>query len=139
MLFTHTLLAYIAFPLAELVRIPLGMDLAAVCPILCAGVTAYTSLRMLNSVPGKWCVVVGAAGGLGHLAIQYAKAMDLRVLAVDGGLPEKESFCMRMGADVYVDFTRGGLVETIRESTQGGADYALVLSPLQTCYRFAPP
>ncbi len=139
MLLTHNRLAYIAFPLAELVSIPSGMDLAAACPILCAGVTAYTSLRMLNPVPGKWCVVVGAAGGLGHLAIQYAKAMNLRVLAVDGGLPEKESFCMRMGADVYVDFTRDGLVESIRESTQGGADYALVLSPFQTCYRFAPP
>ena len=135
--FTHTFLAYIAFPLLELVRIPPGANLAAVCPILCAGVTAYTSLRMLNPVPGKWCVIVGAAGGLGHLAIQYAKAMDLRVLAVDGGLPQKESFCMRMGADVFVDFTQGRLVETVRERTQGGADYALILSPHQTCYRFA--
>ena len=136
---TYIFPAYIAFPLAALVRIPSGMDLAAVCPILCAGVTAYTSLRMLNPVPGKWCVIVGAAGGLGHLAIQYAKAMKLKVLALDGGLPEKESFCTRMGADVYVDFTRGGLIETVRERTQGGADYALVLSPHQTCYRFARP
>ena len=94
---------------------------------------------MLNPLPRKWCVIVGAAGGLGHLAIQYAKAMDLRVIAVDGGLPEKEFFCMRMGADVYVDFTRGGIVELIQEKTQGGADYALVLSPSQTCYRFVPP
>jgi alcohol dehydrogenase, propanol-preferring len=137
--FTHIFPAYITFPVAELIRIPSGMDLAGACPILCAGVTAYTSLRIMSPVPGRWCVIVGAAGGLGHLAIQYAKAMNLKVLALDGGLPEKESFCMRMGADVFVDFTRGRVVETVRDKTQGGADYVLVLSPLQSCYKFASP
>ena len=93
----------------------------------------------MRPVARKWCVIVGAAGGLGHLAIQYAKAMELRVLALDGGLPQKESFCMRMGADLFVDFTKGQSVETIREKTQGGADYALVLSPHQSSYKSASP
>jgi propanol-preferring alcohol dehydrogenase len=134
--FAYNFSGYIAFPVAELVRIPPGMDLVSVCPILCAGVTAYTSLRIMNPQPGKWCVIVGAAGGLGHLAIQYAKAMGLRVLAIDGGLPQKESFCKQKGADVFVDFNKGRLVETVRGETQGGADYVLVLSPHQSCYEF---
>ena len=93
----------------------------------------------MNPRPGKWCVIVGAAGGLGHLAIQYARAMGLKVLAIDGGLSQKESFCMRMGADVFVDFTEGRFIETVREKTQGGADYVLVLSPHQSCYEFVVP
>ena len=129
---------YISFPITELVRIPTGLDLRTVSPILCAGVTAYTSLRMMNTVPGKWCAIVGAAGGLGHLAIQYARSLGLRVLAIDGGLFEKESFCLRMGAEVYVDFTNGKLVERVLEKTQGGPDYVLVLSPHQSCYEFVP-
>ena len=81
-------------------------------------------------------MIVGAAGRLGHLAIQYAKAMGLKVLAVDGGQPKKESFCMRMGADVYVDFTRGDLVKMVREATDSGGDYILILSLHQSCYEF---
>ena len=79
---------FLNFPVARLVRVPAGLELPSVCPILCAGVTAYTSLRLLGPKPGKWFVTVGAAGGLGHLAIQYAKMMNLKVLGIDGGLPQ---------------------------------------------------
>ena len=130
----HNSAAYIAFPVAELVRIPAGLDLPSVCPILCAGVTAYTSLRIMKPQPGKWCVIVGAAGGLGHLAIQYAKGMGLKVLAIDGGSPAKEGFCTRLGADAFVDFGRDGLVQTVLDMTHGGAHYVLVLSPHQSSY-----
>ncbi|OAP60676.1 hypothetical protein AYL99_05678 [Fonsecaea erecta] len=126
---------YIAFPTSQLVPIPSGVSsLPSVCPILCAGVTAYAALQRMNPQAGKWCVVVGGAGGLGHLAIQYAKALGLKVLAIDGGSAEKEQFCTKMGADVFVDFTRPGLVETIVDKTGGGADYVLVLSPHQSSY-----
>ncbi|OQU96772.1 hypothetical protein CLAIMM_02805 isoform 1 [Cladophialophora immunda] len=125
---------YIAFPTSQLVPIPSGVSLPSVCPILCAGVTAYAALQRMSPKAGKWCVVVGGAGGLGHLAIQYAKAIGLKVLAIDGGSAEKEQFCAKMGADVFVDFTRPGLVETIVDKTGGGADYILVLSPHQSSY-----
>lgn len=88
----------------------------------------------MNPQPGKWCVIVGAAGGLGHLAIKYAKALELQVVAIDGGNHEKETFCRRMGADVFVDFADPGLVQTIVDKTGGGGDYILVLSPNQSCY-----
>ena len=57
-------------------------------PILCAGVTTYKGLKETKMRPGEWVVISGAGGGLGHVAIQYAKAMGLHVAAVDLG-PEK--------------------------------------------------
>jgi glutamate dehydrogenase/leucine dehydrogenase len=50
--------------------------------VLCAGVTVYKGLKMTEARPGEW-VVISGIGGLGHIAVQYAKAMGLRVAAVD--------------------------------------------------------
>lgn len=88
----------------------------------------------MNPVPGKWCVIVGAAGAVGHFAIQFAKRMGLRVLAIDGSHPEKKKFCLEMGADKFVDFTEGRSVDIVLEETKGGAEYVLVISPYQSCY-----
>ena len=52
-------------------RIPAGVDLAEVAPILCAGVTVYKGLMMTGARPGQW-VVISGIGGLGHIAVQYA-------------------------------------------------------------------
>ena len=127
---------YISFPLDQLIRIPKLLDKVVACPILCAGVTAYTALRAMQPQPGKWCVIAGAAGGLGHLAIQYAKNFGLQVVAIDGGHIDKERFCRKMGCDVYVDFIEAGqnLSDQVRAVTGGGADYVLVLSPHQDAY-----
>ncbi|WP_461117428.1 hypothetical protein [Spirosoma jeollabukense] len=51
-------------------------------PMLCAGVTVYKGLKENEVKPGQW-VVISGIGGLGHLAVQYAKAMGMRVAAVD--------------------------------------------------------
>ncbi|UZP43277.1 hypothetical protein NXS19_011093 [Fusarium pseudograminearum] len=72
-----------------------------VAPILCGGVTAYKALKACEATPGDWVAIVGAGGGVGGLAIQYAKAMGYRVTAVDVG--PAEDFCMKMGADAYFD------------------------------------
>ncbi|WP_127130894.1 alcohol dehydrogenase AdhP [Georgenia sp. SYP-B2076] len=63
-------------------RIPDGVDLAAAAPILCAGVTVYKGLKVTDARPGEW-VLISGIGGLGHIAVQYAVAMGLRVAAVD--------------------------------------------------------
>ncbi|KAJ9606754.1 hypothetical protein H2200_008763 [Cladophialophora chaetospira] len=126
---------YLSFPTSQLVQIPAGVSLPSVCPILCAGITAYAALKRMDTKPGKWCAIIGAAGGLGHLAIQYAKAMGLKVVAIDGGSPDKEAFCRKMGADAFVDFmTKGRFADLVVERSGGGADYILVLSPHQSCY-----
>src|ERR1700732_895196 len=65
-------------------RLPKNVSFVDAAPILCAGVTTYKGLKMTEARPGEW-VVISGVGGLGHVAIQYAKAMGLLVAAVDLG------------------------------------------------------
>lgn len=81
-------------------------------------------------------VVCGAGGGLGHLAIQYAKAMPGYVIALDRG--SKKQFCLGLGADVFLDFvafdTPKGLEEEIKRVTNGGASIALICTSSNAAY-----
>lgn len=101
-------------------RIPPGTDLAQVAPILCAGITVYKALKTANIRAGQWVAISGAGGGLGSLAIQYAKAMGFKPVAIDGG-DAKGELCKSLGADIYVDFTKtDDMVKTLKEITGGG-------------------
>ena len=71
-----------------------------IAPILCAGVTVYKGLKTTDTRPGDW-VVVSGIGGLGHMAVQYAKAMGLNVIAVD----VDDGSSTRYGAGRVVAFT----------------------------------
>lgn len=82
-------------------RIPDRVPFVDAAPILCAGVTTYKGLKVTDTRPGEW-VVISGAGGLGHIAIQYAKAMGLHAAAVDLG-PEKMSLARQMGAEITID------------------------------------
>ena len=82
-------------------RIPKNLSFVDAAPILCAGVTTYKGLKETDTRPGEW-VVVSGVGGLGHVAIQYAKAMGLHVAAVDLG-PEKTALARRLGAEIVID------------------------------------
>jgi propanol-preferring alcohol dehydrogenase len=82
-------------------RIPRDLSFVDAAPILCAGVTTYKGLKETNARPGEW-VVISGVGGLGHVAIQYAKAMGLHVAAVDLG-PEKMALARKLGADISID------------------------------------
>jgi propanol-preferring alcohol dehydrogenase len=84
-------------------RLPEGVTDEEAGPIMCAGVSVYAALKVSNVRPGQWMVLQGAAGGCGHLGIQYAKAMGMRVIAVDGG-DAKRQFCLDLGAEHYLDF-----------------------------------
>lgn len=102
-------------------RIPPGTDLAAVAPILCAGITVYKALKTAQLKPGDWVAVLGAGGGLGTLAVQYAKAMGYMVVAIDGGA-EKGDLVRGLGADEYVDFSADGdVVAAVVRATGDGA------------------
>ena len=132
-----TCIGFLTFPVDRLIRIPLRLSKEAACPILCAGVTPYMALRRMNPKEGDWCAVVGAAGALGHLAIQYAKRVfRLKVVAIDGGSSKKEVFCRNLGCDEYVDFLEQGdaLADEVLRRTSGGVQYALMLSPHQEAY-----
>ncbi|CAK7900717.1 alcohol dehydrogenase 2 [[Candida] anglica] len=102
-------------------RIAPGTDLAEAAPILCAGITVYKALKTANLSAGEWVAISGAAGGLGSLAIQYAKAMGYRVVAIDGG-DEKAVFAKSLGAEVFIDFTKSkDIVADVKAATNGGA------------------
>ncbi len=82
-------------------RIPESLSFVDAAPILCAGVTTYKGLKQTATRPGDW-VVISGVGGLGHVAIQYAKAMGLHVAAVDLG-PEKMALARSLGAEIAID------------------------------------
>lgn len=102
-------------------KIPQGTDLAEVAPVLCAGITVYKALKSANLSAGEWVAISGAAGGLGSLAVQYAKAMGLRVLGIDGG-PGKEDLFKSIGGEYFVDFTKTkDVIADVLKATNGGA------------------
>ncbi|KAF5007858.1 hypothetical protein FDECE_5773 [Fusarium decemcellulare] len=114
---------------AHVARIPKECDLAAVAPILCAGLTVYKALKSSGVRPGQSVAIAGAGGGLGVFAIQYAKAMGLHVIALDGG-DEKRKVCTELGADTFVDFTSSqDIVADIKNASAGlGPDGVLLLA-----------
>lgn len=95
--------------------------------LLCAGVTSYKGLKETEVKPGEFVTIIGAAGGLGHLAIQYAKAMGMIVGAVDVG-KEKLDYCKSLGADFTVDALNPDIVREVTDITNGGSHGVLVLA-----------
>ena len=104
-------------------RLPEGLDFVAAAPLLCAGVTTYRGLKETEARPGQW-VVVSGVGGLGHVAIQYARAMGLHVAAVDIS-DEKLALARELGAELTVNAQSENAVRVIRKSI-GGAHAVLV-------------
>ncbi|KPM40737.1 hypothetical protein AK830_g5818 [Neonectria ditissima] len=109
--------------------VPLPEDLPAeqLAPIMCAGVTAYKALKCSEAVPGAWVAVSGAAGGVGALALQFAKAMGYRVVAIDGGDGRKQA-CLDSGAEVYIDYEKeADLNLAVRRETSGSLCSAAIV------------
>jgi propanol-preferring alcohol dehydrogenase len=104
-------------------RIPKNLSFAEAAPILCAGVTTYKGLKQTEARPGEW-VVISGVGGLGHVAVQYAKAMGLHVAAVDLG-PEKMALARKLGAEITVDAATQDPPKEIQRQI-GGAHGVLV-------------
>lgn len=98
-------------------RIPEGADPVEVAPILCAGVTVYKGLKMTGVRPGEW-VTVSGIGGLGHIAVQYARAMGMRVAAVDVD-DAKLDLARRHGAEVTVNAAHADPGAAVQEKTGG--------------------
>jgi len=105
---------------AHVARIPKDVPLDAIAPILCAGITVYKGLKESGARPGQTVAIVGAGGGLGSFACQYAKAMGLRIIAIDGG-SEKSASTKALGAEAYIDFlTSKNLVADVQAATEDG-------------------
>jgi propanol-preferring alcohol dehydrogenase len=99
-------------------RIPEGLSVRDAAPTPCVGVTIYKGLRQTEARSGEW-VVISGVGGLGHVAVQYPKAMGLHCAAIDIG-PEKMQLARKLGAEIAVDASKRDPVAVI-EKRIGGA------------------
>jgi propanol-preferring alcohol dehydrogenase len=119
---------YISVWAKTLVKLPdaVGNDEVS---LACGGLTAYSALKKFlkfGILPGKPVAIIGAAGGLGHYAIQVAKAFGFKVVGVDVG-KEKIDFIKSMGADYAVE--AADAVKFVREQLGGGVYGSVVFTP----------
>ncbi|MGU7972387.1 alcohol dehydrogenase AdhP [Streptococcus suis] len=119
------------------VKVPEGLDPAQASSITCAGVTCYKAIKEAHLEPGQWIVIYGA-GGLGNLAVQYAKKVfNAHVIAVDIN-NDKLELAKEVGADVIIN---GLEVEDvpgyINEVTGGGAHSTVVTAVSKVAFNQA--
>lgn len=108
-------------------HIPANLSARDAAPLICAGVTSYKGIKETQAKPGEW-VVISGIGGLGHLGVQYAKVLGLKVCAVDID-DSKLEHAIRLGADAVVNAKQGDPVAAVVEITKGGAHGVLITAP----------
>jgi propanol-preferring alcohol dehydrogenase len=104
-------------------HLPSKVGFVEIAPVLCAGVTVYKGLKVTDTKPGDW-VAISGIGGLGHMAVQYARAMGLNVAAVDVD-DAKLDLARRLGATVTVNARTENPVTYLKKEI-GGAHGVLV-------------
>ncbi|HYN43177.1 MAG TPA: alcohol dehydrogenase [Thermoanaerobaculia bacterium] len=116
---------YLVAPAVAVARMPEGLDFSEAAPLLCAGVTTFNALRNSGARPGDLVAVQGL-GGLGHLGVQYARAMGFEVVGISRG-SDKEDFARKLGAHHFVDSTRPDFAQVMAKL--GGARVILATAP----------
>jgi len=114
----------------EATIIPEKMSFATAAPLACAGMTAWGAINRAGLKPGEWLGIVGSGGGLGHLAIQFAKkAWGLKVIAIDAR-DEGLALSKEMGPDLVLDARKGkdDVVAEVMKATGTGVHATLELS-----------
>ena len=114
-------------------HVPAGLGAKDAAPIICAGITTYKGIKETTAKPGEWIAISGV-GGLGHLAIQYAKAMGLYVCAIDID-DGKLAHAKRLGADVAINAKAGDAATAVKKETDGGAHGVLITAPSLTAFK----
>lgn len=110
---------------ASLQPLPAGLDFAHGSAFGVAHLTAYHALRSVAGLQaGEWVVVTGAAGGVGLAALEMARCLGGRVLAL-ASTPEKRDLCLRRGAEHAIAYRDEDVKTAIRGLTGGGADVAI--------------
>jgi NADPH:quinone reductase-like Zn-dependent oxidoreductase len=106
---------YVTSPSRQLARIPEGLSFVEAAALPLAGLTAWQALVETADVqPGQRVLILGAAGGVGHLAVQIAKARGAYVAGT--ARAEKHAFLAELGADETVDYTREPVEERVRDA-----------------------
>lgn len=115
----------VAVPVELALRIPEAVPTVDAAALPEALATVWSNLRAARLSPGEWLLVRGGSGGVGSAGVQLAHALGTRVVATAGG-PQRTARVLALGADVALDHREPGLVERVREATQGhGADVVL--------------
>lgn len=133
---------YTVAPANYVTPIPASLASELAAPLLCGGLTTYSSLKRCRAAPGDWVVVSGSGGGLGHLALQIgARGMGFRMIGIDTG--GKEKISKDSGAEVFIsldDYSRDaeGAAKTaqkVKEVTGGmGAASVIVCAGSNAAY-----
>jgi alcohol dehydrogenase, propanol-preferring len=112
-------------------QLPANVGFAEIAPVLCAGVTVYKGLKVLDCKAGDW-VAISGIGGLGHFAVQYAKAMGFHVIAVDVD-DAKLALATRLGADMVVNAKSHDPAAEVQRAIRG-AHGVLVTAASRTAF-----
>jgi propanol-preferring alcohol dehydrogenase len=117
------------------VKVPDGLESAAASSVTCAGVTTYKAVKVSGIQPGKWIAIYGL-GGLGNLALQYAKnVFNAKVIAIDVNDQQLE-FAADMGADLTINMRKDDAAKIIQEKV-GGAHAAVVTATAKSAFNSA--
>ena len=118
---------YVTCPVEQLAPLPSGLDLADAGAVPINALTAEQGLTdLLNVGPGDQVLITAAAGGLGHLAVQIARALGANVVATAS--PQHHEFVHHLGAAVVIDHTEPDWPEQVRKVTDGGAAKVLAVA-----------
>jgi propanol-preferring alcohol dehydrogenase len=113
-------------PAAYVSPLPDGLDFADAAPLMCAGLTVYSGMRHAGFRPGHKVAVIGL-GGLGHMAVLFAKAMGGRV-AVLSTSADKEREAHELGSERFIHVKKANPAEALKE-WGGGADLIVATAP----------
>lgn len=117
------------------VKVPDGLDSAAASSITCAGVTTYKAVKLSKIRPGQWIAIYGL-GGLGNLALQYAKnVFNAKVIAIDVN-DEQLKLATEMGADLAINSRTEDAARIVQEKA-GGAHAAVVTAVAKAAFNSA--
>ncbi len=114
-------------------HIPKGLSAVEAAPLICAGITTYKGIKQTEARPGEW-VAISGIGGLGHLAVQYAKAMGLLVAAIDID-DKKLAHAKELGADLTFNAKNGDPAVALKKATGGGAHGVVITAPSLIAFR----
>jgi propanol-preferring alcohol dehydrogenase len=112
-----TFAEYVLADPAYVARLPPDVGFPEIAPILCAGVTVYKGLKVLGCKAGDW-VAISGIGGLGHLAVQYARAMGFHVIAVDID-DRKLALAKSLGAHMTINASQDDAVAQVQRTIKG--------------------
>jgi alcohol dehydrogenase, propanol-preferring len=121
---------FVKAPASHVLRIPGTLSSVQAAPLFCAGVTVYRALKHADILPGQRLGIFGI-GGLGHLGVQFGKALGAEVIAIDIS-EEKLALARSLGASATINAAANDAIKELRN--RGGVHVSLVTSAARASY-----